>query len=138
MNNKNFYIVLPNSSVYNVVLFNTNTLKALLLLHSSIFSKTTSIHFMKKATTSTLLVNTYFSYSPKVTALVNTFYSSSINFTVKGTALSSLVNTIITPFINFLKKVFTNRAKGTPYCKKSIPFYSTCTHKSKSLLSIYL
>ncbi len=138
MNNKIFYIVLTISSVYNVVLFNTNTLKALLLLHSFIFSIDSSIHYKEKATTSNLLVNTYFSYAVKFTALVNTFSTYLINYFVKGTDLVSLVNTIITSFINFFKKVFTNRLKGTAFCKKSIPFYSTCTHKIKSPPSIHL
>jgi len=120
MNNKNSYIVLINSSDYNVVLFNTNTLKALLLLQSSIFSRIYLLQSKEKVTTSSLLVITYCSSLNKDATLVNTFYTSLINYFLKGIELILIVNTFKHSVSNFIEKVFTNKKKATGYYKKSI------------------
>ena len=120
MNNKNFYIVLTNSSDYNVVLLYTNTLKALLLLHSSMLSRIYLLQSKEKVTTSSLLVNTYCSPLNKDAILVNTFYTSLINYFIKGIELILIVNTFKHSVSNFIEKVFTNKKKSTEKCIRSI------------------
>ncbi len=125
MNNRKFYIVLIYPINNNIVSSCNNTLKALLLLHSSFYNPKYLINFNPKANTCRLLVYKYCLYLIKSAGLVNTFRLSFINVYINVIAFNIKVITYKFPWHKNGQKLFTYIRKANTTNKHSLELNAT-------------